>query len=115
MLQLSQIQIWLLLVGSCTMFTLVVWAVFVVIPNRNETITFLKNRNQTLEYWINNINLEKNHSPWLTNMRGTDPEKNLESLLKEHEWLNDQLRKCLINIEHCNEHIRKKNIPDEQK
>jgi hypothetical protein len=106
-MQLTQIQIWLLLVSSCTAYCLVAWAVFIVIPNRNETITFLKDRNQTLEYWINNITLEKTHSPWVANLRGTDPEKNLQSLLKEHEWLNDQLRKCLINIEHCNTALNK--------
>lgn len=115
MLQLTETQTWLLVVGSCSFFTLVCWAVFVVIPNRNETIRFLKDRNQTLEYWIANIHLDKDHSPWLLNFRGTDPERNLQTLLKEHEWLNEQLRKNLISMEHCNQAInKKKNFSDEQ-
>jgi hypothetical protein len=108
MLQLTELQTWLLVVGACSFFTLVCWAVFVVIPNRNETIRFLKDRNQTLEYWISHIDLDKKHSPFLLNFRGTDPESNVRILLEEHEWLNEQLRKCLINIEHCNQAINKK-------
>jgi hypothetical protein len=116
MLQLTETQIWLLLVGSCSFFVLICWAVFVVVPNRNETIRFLKDRNQTLEYWISHIDVDKDHSPYLLNFRGTDPEKNLQSLLKEHEWLTEQLRKCLIGIEHCNQEINKrKNFTDESK
>jgi hypothetical protein len=114
MLHLTETQTLLLLFGSCSLLVLVFWAVLIVVPNRNETVRFLKDRNQTLEYWISNITIDKDHSPWLINFRGSDPEKNLQSLLKEHEWLTEQLRKCLIGIEHCNQALnKKKNFSDE--
>lgn len=114
MLHLTDTQTWLILVGSCTAFTLVVWAVFVVIPNRNETIRFLKDRNQTLEYWVNHIDLEKNHSPFLMNLRGTDAQKNLDSLIAERAWLVTCLGKCQERIDYCNQAIiKEKNISNE--
>lgn len=106
MLHFTETQAWLIVVVTCMMFALVVWAVFIIIPNRNSTIRFLQDRNQTLEYWVTHIDLNKSPSPFILNFRGTDPEKNLQSLHDEHQWLNDQLRKCLINIEHCNDAIR---------
>lgn len=104
MIHFTELQTIILLAGSATILTLAVWALLVAIPNRNETIHFLKDRNQTLEYWINNVTAEKNPAPWVP-LNGSLAQNKMENLLLLHKFLNDQLRRCLIDIEHCKQDI----------
>lgn len=112
MLVITELQAWFLIVFSLSSLVLVCWAIFLVIPNRNETIRYLRDRNQTLNYWIEDTTRDPAD---MAIYRGTDLERRKAALLKIHENLNEQLRKCLIDIEHCNTAIREKNdFNDEQ-
>jgi hypothetical protein len=61
MLHFSEIQQWLILFSGCTVACLAGWAFAVVIPNRNETIRFLNDRIQTLQYWVEGNDLQGIH------------------------------------------------------
>lgn len=45
-------EYYLLLGGLALSWAITLWALFVVLPGRNETVKFLSERCQTLQYWI---------------------------------------------------------------
>jgi hypothetical protein len=108
----TDLQLGLICFVFLTCFVLSGWALFIVIPNRNETIRALRDRNQTLNYWVSDLQDARGTRYPLT---GSQLERKRGELLALHSALNDQLRKCLIDIEYYNSEITKsKVITDEQ-
>jgi hypothetical protein len=108
----TDLQLGLVCFAFLTTLALSGWALFIVIPNRNETIRALKDRNQTLNYWVSDLQDARGKRYPLT---GSQLERKRAELLQLHSALNDQLRRCLIDIEYYNSEITKsKTTTDEQ-
>ena len=105
MLLITEIQGWFLLLACLSSFVLASWTLFVIIPNRNATVRFLEDRNKTLEFWIHDLNKDFSDD----DMSGSELEKRRAAMLKIYADLNEQLRKCLIQIEYFNDAIKKQN------
>ena len=53
MTTITETEFYLLLFGLALSWAITMWCIFIILPSRTETVKYLSERCQTLQYWIN--------------------------------------------------------------
>lgn len=109
---LTDSQAWLL--GLVMLMVTILWfySICFIIPNRNATIKYLQDRNQTLEYWLNDMTADPGQRVPIT---GEALERRLKQVLVVKQSLEKQIERCSQDIQFFTNILHSKKITDEVK
>ena len=87
---ITETEFYLLLAGLALSWAITLWCIFVILPSRNETLKYLSERCQTLQYWVD----REDNTKEMFIVGGDQLGRKVADLQRVEKSLIQQLQRC---------------------
>lgn len=106
---ITETEFYLLLAGLALSWAITLWALFVVLPSRTDTVKYLSERCQTLQYWID----KEDNTKEMFIVGGDQLGRKIADLQRVEKSLIQQLQRCSDELKFYLV-LQSKKVPDNE-